>query len=163
MYQESIRKVALYASVEVQPLAAYFGGVVAQEVVKVTGKYTPLDQWLHLDFLEVGADDCVWFVARSIKRSSYTRSNLRLSCKVFCARSYCTDTRRCAVAALSGGAGVSASVVLETNQGRSVASRLLFKVPTQCSRYKMLSAAMRLCFMPIIVVLLPVASFIRIS
>lgn len=52
--QDSIRKVALYASVEVQPLAAYFGGVVAQEVVKVTGKYTPLDQWLHLDFLEVG-------------------------------------------------------------------------------------------------------------
>ncbi|CAN0192355.1 unnamed protein product, partial [Hapterophycus canaliculatus] len=51
--QECIRKVALYASVEVQPLAAYFGGVVAQEVVKVTGKYTPLDQWLHLDFLEM--------------------------------------------------------------------------------------------------------------
>ena len=44
---------ALYAGVEVQPLAAYFGGVLAQEVVKVTGKYTPLDQWLHLDFLEV--------------------------------------------------------------------------------------------------------------
>lgn len=30
-----MRKVALYAAVEVQPLAAYFGGVVAQEVVKV--------------------------------------------------------------------------------------------------------------------------------
>ena len=44
---------ALYASVEVQPLAAYFGGVVAQEVVKVAGKYTPLNQWLHLDFLEM--------------------------------------------------------------------------------------------------------------
>lgn len=52
-----IRKVALYASVEVQPLAAYFGGVVAQEVVKVTGKYTPLDQWLHLDFLEILPDE----------------------------------------------------------------------------------------------------------
>ncbi|CAM9728043.1 unnamed protein product [Scytosiphon promiscuus] len=55
--KESIRKVALYASVEVQPLAAYFGGVVAQEVVKVTGKYTPLDQWLHLDFLEMLPDE----------------------------------------------------------------------------------------------------------
>jgi ubiquitin-activating enzyme E1 len=39
-----------------QPLAAYFGGVVAQEVVKATGKYTPLEQWLHLDFLEVLPD-----------------------------------------------------------------------------------------------------------
>lgn len=58
--KDSILKVALYAGVEVQPLAAYFGGVVAQEVVKVTGKYTPLDQWLHLDFLEV----------RTIHRSS---------------------------------------------------------------------------------------------
>ncbi|CAM9530980.1 unnamed protein product [Ectocarpus sp. 6 AP-2014] len=55
--KDSIRKVALYASVEVQPLAAYFGGVVAQEVVKVTGKYTPLDQWLHLDFLEMLPDE----------------------------------------------------------------------------------------------------------
>lgn len=55
--QDTIRKVALYASVEVQPLAAYFGGVVAQEVVKVTGKYTPLNQWLHLDFLEMLPDE----------------------------------------------------------------------------------------------------------
>ncbi|CAM9195899.1 unnamed protein product [Laminaria digitata] len=55
--KDTIRKVALYASVEVQPLAAYFGGVVAQEVVKVTGKYTPLNQWLHLDFLEMLPDE----------------------------------------------------------------------------------------------------------
>lgn len=48
---------ALYASVEVQPLVAYFGGVLAQEVVKVTGKYTPLNQWLHLDFLEMLPDE----------------------------------------------------------------------------------------------------------
>ncbi|CAM9696526.1 unnamed protein product [Ascophyllum nodosum] len=51
--KDVLRQVALYASVEVQPLAAYFGGVVAQEVVKVAGKYTPLNQWLHLDFLEM--------------------------------------------------------------------------------------------------------------
>lgn len=44
---------ALYSALEVQPLAAYFGGVVAQEVVKVTGKYSPLNQWLHLDFFEM--------------------------------------------------------------------------------------------------------------
>lgn len=35
-----------------QPLAAFFGGVVAQEVVKFTGKYQPLKQWLHLDAFE---------------------------------------------------------------------------------------------------------------
>lgn len=33
-------------------MAAFFGGIVAQEVVKYTGKYTPLRQWLHYDIFE---------------------------------------------------------------------------------------------------------------
>jgi ubiquitin-activating enzyme E1 len=33
-------------------MAAFFGGVVAQEVVKYTGKYYPLKQWLHYDIFE---------------------------------------------------------------------------------------------------------------
>lgn len=41
------------ASCRLQPLSAFFGGVVAQEVVKFTGKYQPLNQWLHLDAFEV--------------------------------------------------------------------------------------------------------------
>ncbi|CAL1537293.1 unnamed protein product [Lymnaea stagnalis] len=36
------------------PLCAVFGGVVAQEALKaLTGKFTPLDQWLYLDASEV--------------------------------------------------------------------------------------------------------------
>eukprot|EP00611_Tribonema_gayanum_P030367 TRINITY_DN8423_c0_g1_i1.p1 TRINITY_DN8423_c0_g1~~TRINITY_DN8423_c0_g1_i1.p1 ORF type:complete len:705 (+),score=261.06 TRINITY_DN8423_c0_g1_i1:59-2173(+) len=53
---DAIKAMALYAAVELQPLCAYFGGVVAQEVVKATGKFSPLNQWLHLDFLEVLPD-----------------------------------------------------------------------------------------------------------
>jgi ubiquitin-activating enzyme E1 len=34
-------------------LAAFFGGIVAQEVVKFTGKFSPLRQWLYLDAFEV--------------------------------------------------------------------------------------------------------------
>ena len=30
----------------------FFGAIAAQEIVKTTGKYTPLNQWLHLDVLE---------------------------------------------------------------------------------------------------------------
>jgi len=30
-------------------MAAFFGGIVAQEIVKFTGKYSPLKQWLHYD------------------------------------------------------------------------------------------------------------------
>jgi ubiquitin-activating enzyme E1 len=33
-------------------MAAFFGGIVAQEIMKHTGKYTPLKQWLHYDIFE---------------------------------------------------------------------------------------------------------------
>lgn len=34
-------------------MAAFWGGIVAQEVVKYTGKYTPLKQWIHFDMFEI--------------------------------------------------------------------------------------------------------------
>ncbi|CAM43514.1 putative ubiquitin-activating enzyme e1 [Leishmania braziliensis MHOM/BR/75/M2904] len=39
---------ALLARAELQPLASFFGAVVAQEIVKITGKYSPIHQWFHL-------------------------------------------------------------------------------------------------------------------
>jgi ubiquitin-activating enzyme E1 len=33
-------------------MSAFFGGIVAQEIVKFTGKYSPLKQWLHYDIFE---------------------------------------------------------------------------------------------------------------
>jgi len=40
-------------------MSAFFGGIVAQEVVKFTGKYSPLKQWLHYDFFEALPDKSV--------------------------------------------------------------------------------------------------------
>lgn len=37
-----IRNVTLYSRACISPIAAFFGGVVAQEIVKFTGKYSPL-------------------------------------------------------------------------------------------------------------------------
>ena len=34
-----------------------FGGFVAQEIVKITGKYTPLRQWAHYDCFETLPDE----------------------------------------------------------------------------------------------------------
>jgi len=48
-----ILNAARYASIDFQPLGAFFGGVVAQEVVKFTGKFTPLNQQLYIDCFEV--------------------------------------------------------------------------------------------------------------
>ena len=41
-----------FAGCSISPMAAFFGGIVAQEIVKYTGKYTPLKQWLHFDIYE---------------------------------------------------------------------------------------------------------------
>ncbi|KAF8298539.1 putative ubiquitin-activating enzyme E1 [Trypanosoma cruzi] len=42
-----IRTQSLVSDAELQPLCAFFGAVVAQEIVKITGKYTPICQWFH--------------------------------------------------------------------------------------------------------------------
>jgi len=65
--EELVKKVALYSSVEVPGFPAFLGGVVAQEIVKHTGKYTPLRQWLHFECSYL-VDDQV--VIRHIKPES---------------------------------------------------------------------------------------------
>ena len=51
-----VRAYARHASVELQPVATFAGGVVAQEVVKRSGKYTPIDGFAHFAFLETMPD-----------------------------------------------------------------------------------------------------------
>lgn len=38
--------IAFFAQIQIAPNASFYGGIVAQEIVKYTGKYTPLCQWL---------------------------------------------------------------------------------------------------------------------
>ena len=54
--EEVVRKVSLYARAQVSPIASFWGGIMAQEIVKFTGKYTPIQQWLHIDFFEILAE-----------------------------------------------------------------------------------------------------------
>jgi ubiquitin-activating enzyme E1 len=54
--EEVVRKVVAFASCEFGPMTAFTGGVVAQEVVKYTGKFHPLQQSLYFDMFEVAAD-----------------------------------------------------------------------------------------------------------
>jgi len=46
-------KVVTHSSLELQPMAAFIGGIVAQEVVKITGKFTPIPGWFHFSSFEV--------------------------------------------------------------------------------------------------------------
>ena len=54
--QEFDEKVVLntirWSAANISPVCAFFGGIVAQEIIKATGKYIPINQWLIYDFLE---------------------------------------------------------------------------------------------------------------
>eukprot|EP00937_MAST-01D_sp_MAST-1D-sp2_P003962 g3962.t1 len=50
--QTYVEAFARGAAVELQPLATFVGGVLAQEVVKLTGKFTPLPGFLHFNAVE---------------------------------------------------------------------------------------------------------------
>ena len=47
---------------EINPICAFLGGVLAQEILKSTGLYEPIHQWLRFDFFEAVShkdiDDC---------------------------------------------------------------------------------------------------------
>ena len=48
-----LRRLAWTASGDLSPMAAIFGGIVGQETVKaVTGKFTPIEQFLYFDAVE---------------------------------------------------------------------------------------------------------------
>jgi len=43
---------AAYSRCSITSMAAFFGGIVAQEIVKFTGKYQPIKQMVHYDIFE---------------------------------------------------------------------------------------------------------------
>ena len=45
--EKIIRLVAMHSAIELQPICAFFGGIVAQELVKVSGKFTPITQYFN--------------------------------------------------------------------------------------------------------------------
>lgn len=55
--EKIVTRAALYASVELQPMSAFIGGVLAQEVVKCTGKFTPIPGFMHFSAPEVLPND----------------------------------------------------------------------------------------------------------
>jgi len=50
--EDIVKMTASYSSSSLTHMSAFLGGIVAQEIVKFTGKYTPLRQWLHYDVFE---------------------------------------------------------------------------------------------------------------
>lgn len=69
--EDLIKNVAQFAETETAPFSSFWGGIAAQEVVKFTGKFTPLRQWLHYQVY----DACL--PEGEVKREGYKGSRFR--------------------------------------------------------------------------------------
>ena len=55
--EKFLTRYAMHAATELQPMSAFIGGVLAQEVVKTTGKFTPIPGFFHFSALEALPND----------------------------------------------------------------------------------------------------------
>ena len=68
--EKVVLNVARWAAAHIVPVCAFFGGIIAQEIIKATGKYIPINQWLIFDFFEA-ADNLGDNIDRTLKNSRY--------------------------------------------------------------------------------------------
>jgi len=45
-----LKNVSLYGEAQLSPCCTFWGAIVAQETIKLAGKFNPLNQWLHFNF-----------------------------------------------------------------------------------------------------------------
>jgi len=50
--EKVIHQIASTTRAKIPPVCSFLGGVVSQEVIKITSKFTPFDQWFYFDFFE---------------------------------------------------------------------------------------------------------------
>lgn len=65
-----ILNLANYTKSEISPICSFLGGIAAQEVIKFTGKYTPINQWFWFEFSEI-TENIPENADRSLKNCRY--------------------------------------------------------------------------------------------
>ena len=50
--EKIVQNIARWSRAEISPLCSIMGGILSQEVIKYTGKYTPINQWMWFEFFE---------------------------------------------------------------------------------------------------------------
>ena len=53
IFEKTIKYLSFWAKTEICPISSFLGGVTAQEVIKYSGKYKPIHQWLYCDFSQI--------------------------------------------------------------------------------------------------------------
>ena len=52
IFEKTLLRLSLWARAQISPISSFLGGISAQEIVKYTGKYNPIHQWVWFDFSE---------------------------------------------------------------------------------------------------------------
>ena len=53
IFKQTIKRLSNWAKTEICPIASFIAGITAQEVIKYTGKYKPIHQWLYCNFSQL--------------------------------------------------------------------------------------------------------------
>ena len=53
IFEKTIKYLSNWAKTEICPISSFIGGVTTQEIIKYSGKYKPIYQWLYCDFSQL--------------------------------------------------------------------------------------------------------------
>ena len=53
LFEKTIKNLSFWSRVQISPISSFLGGLIAQEIVKYTGKFIPIKQWVWFDFSEI--------------------------------------------------------------------------------------------------------------
>ena len=53
IFEKTIKYLSYWAKVEISPISSFIGGITSQEIIKFSGKYKPIHQWLYCDFSQI--------------------------------------------------------------------------------------------------------------
>ena len=68
--EDYILKIIRWSRSEINPICSFLGGIAAQETLKITGKFIPINQWIKFDFFEI-IDDIPNNCDRALCNSRY--------------------------------------------------------------------------------------------
>ena len=53
IFEKVIKNLSYWAKSEICPISSFLGGITAQEIIKYSGKYKPIHQWIYCDFSQI--------------------------------------------------------------------------------------------------------------
>ena len=71
IFEKTMKYLSNWAKVEICPISSFIGGVTAQEIIKFSGKYEPIHQWLYCDFSQIVENLNLIDIDRKLNNSRY--------------------------------------------------------------------------------------------